>query len=501
MTTRDAFGNPTGAGHPPGLRTLFFTEMWERFSYYGMRALLVLFMVQAVEDGGMGLTDRTATAIFGLYAAAVYLANLPGGWIADRLLGAQQSIWYGGIIIMTGHFTLAIPSTPTFFLGLLFVILGTGLLKPNISAVVGDLYEPGDPRRDSGFTIFYMGINVGAAIGPLVCSALGESERFGWHYGFAAAGVGMLVGLIQFRLSRHRLGDAGARPSLDAGVPEERRQMRAGWRRVWIGLAVIASVTVLMLTGAVVVDPVALSRGTTGLIGLLAAAYFTWLLAFAGLGAQDRKRIIVIIVLFLAASMFWAGFEQAGSSLNLFAKRYTDRLVGGFEIPAGWFQTLNPIFIIVLAPVFSWAWIALARRQLNPSTPAKFALGLITLGLGFAVMIGAASLVAQGNEVLPTWLFFTYLLHTMGELALSPVGLSATTKLAPRGYVGQMMGVWFLAASFGSIMAGLIAGEFNADAVADMPGLYTQIVLTTIGSGLLLLVFVRPLRRLMGNVH
>jgi len=489
------------AGHPPGLRALFFTEMWERFSYYGMRALLVLFMVEAVEEGGMGLTDRKATAIFGLYAAAVYLANLPGGWIADRLLGAQKSIWYGGIIIMCGHFTLAIPGTTTFFLGLLFVILGTGLLKPNISAVVGELYPPGDPRRDSGFTIFYMGINLGAAIGPLVCSALGESELFGWHYGFAAAGFGMLLGLIQFRLQQKRLGGAGARPSLDPTVPAEAAKIRQGWNRVGTGLFVIAVLTALFLAGIIAVDPVWLSKSSTVLIGGLAAVYFTYLLAFAGLDADDKKRVVVIIVLFLGAAMFWAGFEQAGSSLNLFAERYTQRVINGFEIPAGWFQTLNPVFIIVLAPVFSAMWVTLARRNLNPSTPAKFGIGLIMLGLGFAVMIGAAKLVAAGNQVLPTWLFFTYLLHTMGELALSPVGLSATTKLAPRGYVGQMMGVWFLAASFGSIIAGLIAGEFNADAVTEMPGLYTQIVLTTAGCGLLMLAFVKPIRRLMGDIH
>ncbi len=488
-------------GHPPGLRTLFFTEMWERFSYYGMRALLVLFMVAAVQDGGLNLTDQTATAIYGLYTAAVYLANLPGGWIADRLIGAQRAIWYGGLMIMVGHFTLAIPSIYAFFLGLVFLILGTGLLKPNISAVVGELYGPGDPRRDAGFTIFYMGINLGAAIGPLVCSTLGESERFGWHYGFAAAGVGMLLGLLQYRATRWRLGEAGLSPSLDPANAKDADKIRAGWRKVIIGLVAVAGVLAMLMSGLVRVDPVALARSSTLIIAAFAAAYFTYLFTMGDLNRGERQRLVVIIVLFLGAALFWAGFEQAGSSLNLFAERYTERLIGDFEIPAGWFQTLNPAFIILLAPLYASMWVALARRQLDPSTPAKFALGLIILGLGFALMFFAAQLVVQGNKVLPTWLFFTYLLHTMGELALSPVGLSATTKLAPRRHVGQMMGIWFLGASIGNLMAGLIAGEFNAEAVAEMPALYAQIVLTTVGSGLLLIVFTRPIRRLMGDVH
>ena len=487
--------------HPPGLRTLFFTEMWERFSYYGMRALLVLFMVETIEAGGLGLTDQTATAIYGLYTAAVYLVSLPGGWIADRLLGAQRAIWHGGIIIMLGHFTLAIPSVYAFFLGLLFVILGTGLLKPNISAVVGELYAPGDPRRDSGFTIFYMGINLGAAIGPLICSTLGESAIFGWHYGFAAAGVGMLIGLIQFRRSRWRLGDAGAKPTLDPTDPAQASELRAGWRRVIAGLLLLGILVALLMAGAVRIDPVGLARNSTIVIAIIAAGYFAYLYALAGLSAEEKRRLLVIIVLFFGSAVFWAGFEQAGSSLNLFAERYTERVFGGLEIPAGWFQTLNPAFIILLAPVYAGMWVSLARRNLNPSTPVKFALGLIILGLGFVVMLFAARLVVAGNQVLPTWLFFTYLLHTMGELALSPVGLSATTKLAPRRYVGQMMGAWFLSLSMGNLLAGLIAGEFNTEAVQEMPGLYTQIVLTTTGGGLLLLIFSRPIRRLMGDVH
>ena len=485
-------------GHPRGLATLFFTEMWERFSYYGMRALLVLFMVDQVRSGGLGFTDQTATAIYGLYTAAVYLVALPGGWMADRIMGAQRAVWVGGIIIMLGHFVLAVPSLPAFFLGLILVVMGTGLLKPNISAIVGELYGPDDHRRDGGFTIFYMGINLGAALGPLVCGLLAQSN---WHYGFAAAGVGMLVGLIQFKLTRNYLGEAGLFPARAA----DQQQAETARRRAWIAvLIVIAAVAVLFVggfAGWIEFRAVELAQGATGVIVAVAIAYFAWIFAFGRLTREERNRVVVIGVLFLAAAMFWAGFEQAGSSLNLFAERYTVRQFGGFEIPATWFQSLNPVFIIVLAPVYSMLWIKLADRNLDPSAPLKFAFGLILLGVGFLIMVGAAQLVARGDQVLPTWLFTTYLLHTMGELALSPVGLSSVTKLAPRRFVGQMMGVWFLAASLGSVIAGLIAGEFSADAVADMPGLYLEIVMTTVASGIVLLLLVRPLRKLMGVVE
>ncbi len=487
--------------HPTGLRTLFFTEMWERMSYYGMRALLVLFMVDTIEDGGLGFSDQTATALYGLYTAAVYMVMLPGGWIADRLLGAQKTVWYGGITIMCGHFILAIPSFYTFFIGLLFVIIGTGLLKPNISAIVGELYLPNDPRRDAGFTIFYMGINLGGALGPLICSALGESETFGWHYGFAAAGIGMLFGLAQFYISAQRLGEAGLKPSLNPDDPEDRKKIRTGWRFVLAGMGIVLIVTGLLLGQMISIDPQVLAENATILIAAIAAAYFFYLFIFGELSEIEKKRLVVIIILFIASAIFWAGFEQAGSSLTLFAERYTDRMVGSFEIPAGWFQSLNPTFIIVLAPLYSALWIGLARRHMDPSTPAKFAIGLIILALGFAVMVGAAQLVVAGNKVLPTWLIFTYLLHTMGELALSPVGLSAMTKLAPKRYVGQMMGVFFLGASLGNIIAGLIAGEFRAEAVDQMPDLYIQIVWTSAGCGLLLALFTRPIRKLMAGVN
>ncbi|MBF8269535.1 MAG: amino acid transporter [Gammaproteobacteria bacterium] len=486
--------------HPRGLSTLFFTEMWERFSYYGMRALLV-FMIAATADGGLGFDDATATAIYGIYTAAVFVAPLPGGWMADRLLGAQRAVWYGGIIIMLGHFTLAIPATSTFYLGLVFVILGTGLLKPNISAIVGELYQDNSHRRDAGYTIFYMGINLGAMVGPLICSTLGESARFGWHYGFAAAGVGMLFGLIQYRLTRHHLGNAGLLPDHLRADGTHKSPPSHGWLKVGIGVALTALLTLLGITGAWTFNAVELAHWTTLTIALMAILYFAYVFIFGQLNATERKCVSVIVVLVFAEVIFWSGFEQAGSSLNLFAERYTDRLFLGVEIPTGWFQSLNPLMILILAPFFAALWINLGKRNLDPSTPAKFAFGLIQMGLGFLFMYGASRFVINGETVLPTWLFFTYLVHTTGELCLSPVGLSAVSKLSPKRFVSQMMGIWFLGSALGNILAGLLAGRFNPESLNDMPGLYLQIIAIGVGTGVLLLLLSKPIKKFTGNTH
>ena len=417
-TTADGAVARDFLGHPRGLVNLFFTEMWERLSFYGMRALLVLFMTDQIVNGGMALDDVTATAIYGIYTAAVYLMALPGGWIADRLLGQQKAVFFGGLVIMSGHFVLAIPNVYAFFLGLLLVVLGTGLLKPNVSAIVGELYTAGDARRDGGFTIFYMGINVGALLGPLVCGTLGQSPNFGWHYGFAAAGVGMLFGVIQFWTMRQHLGGAGVDPVSSGDPVKDSASRRKGWLAVTGGVAVIAAVVLLGMTGAVTFDPVQISRMTTWVILAMAAGFFSYVLIFGHLETVEKKRVVVLIVLFIGASMFWSGFEQAGSSLNIFADRYTQLEFDGITLLSTWFQSLNSTFLIIFAPIFSWMWIALAKRNLNPSTPAKFAFGLILLALGFLTMVGASMIVAAGDKALPTWLFFTYLFHTLGELAL-----------------------------------------------------------------------------------
>ena len=483
-------------GHPRGLMTLFFTEMWERLSYYGMRALLVLFMTDQVMNGGMGLDDRSATAIYGIYTALVYVVALPGGWMADRLLGAQRAVFIGGLIIMSGHFVLAIPSTQAFFIGLLLVIAGTGLLKPNVSAVVGELYPQGDPRRDAGFSIFYMGINTGAFLGPLICGGLGQSENFGWHWGFAAAGVGMLFGVIQFRMTKHHLGDAGMHPSLEA----DPRRQRHYWIVIAVAMLLVVAFVAAALSGRIALDPIVVSQQSTLFIVGMAVLFFAYVFTLGKLTHEEKQRTAALIILLLGCAMFWSGFEQAGSSLNLFADRYTQLDFGAVSIPSTWLQSVNSVFIIMFAPVFAWLWVALARRNLNPSTPAKFGFGLILLGLGFLVMVGAASIVVNGEQAMPTWLIMTYLLHTFGELSLSPVGLSVTTKLAPRRFVGQMMGMWFLASALGNLIAGQIAGEFDAGNVAAFPGQYLQIFMTVAGAGVVLLLFSRPVRTLMRGV-
>ena len=483
--------------HPRGLYTLFFTEMWERMSYYGMRALLVLFMTAAVREGGLGFDDATATAIYGLYTAGVYIAALPGGWIADRLIGARRAVWCGGIIIALGHFTLAIPALPTFYIGLALVILGTGLLKPNISAIVGELYSGNEAGRDAGYTLFYIGINLGALIGPLICSSLGESSIFGWHYGFAAAGIGMVIGLVQYRLTGHHLGGAGNYPAHLRPDNLNTRAPAHGWLWLGIGLGLIIFIMALFVSGLLRIDPVRLAQSSTMAITLVAVVYFVYIFLFGQLNRMERNSVAVIAILVLAESVFWSGFEQAGSSLNLFAERYTDRLFLGLEIPAGWFQSLNPMFILLLAPFTAALWINLGRRNIDPSIPTKFGLGLIQLGLGFVIMYFASRFVVTGDRVLPSWLFFTYMLHTTGELCLSPVGLSAVSKLSPKRFLSQMMGLWFLGFAMGNLIAGLVAGRFNPDSLDDMPGLYLQIISITVVSGIVMIILAVPLKKLI----
>ncbi len=479
----------TWLGQPRGLATLFFTEMWERFSFYGMRAILVLAMVAGVESGGLGLDDRTATAIYGLYTAAVYLLAVPGGWVADRLIGQQQAIWYGGIVIALGHFTMALPTSSTFYVGLVLIVIGTGLLKPNISTLVGELYPQGGARRDAGFSLFYMGINLGAFLGPLVCGWLGETVS--WHAGFGAAGVCMLLGLAQFRLGARHLSIAGQHPA-----PLRIASRRRDTALVWLALAALGAAVLSALAGWWVIDPVRLAGHAVGAIIVAAALFFLWVLLFAGLDQDERRRVGVIAVFFVAAAVFWSGFEQAGSSFTLFAERYTDRMIGGWELPASWLQSVNPLFIILFAPAFAALWVKLAQHNLSPSTPVKFALGLLQLAAGFAVLGFASLYVVAGEQVLPTWLILTYLLHTTGELCLSPVGLSAVTQLAPRRLVGQMMGTWFMGAALGNLIGGLIAGHFGDEALVELPQRFATIVVVVGLAGVIMLVLSRPIARL-----
>ena len=489
-------------GHPRGLATLFLTEMWERFTFYGMRAVLILFLVASVATGGLGLDDKTAAAIYGLYTAAVYLAALPGGWVADRLIGAQRAVMLGGAFITAGNLLLAISTSPRgFYIGLLVIVLGVGLLKPNVSAIVAALYPEGGARLDSAFTIFYIGINIGGALGPLVIPV--AQNFFGLRAGFGAGAFFMIIGVVQFYLTRKYLGEAGLRaaPIHAAGGDHALVPRSKEWLRLWIGVAALALTVLAVSIGWIPMDALRLGHGAAYVIAGMGILYFAYYFLFADLTTEERRRGVVLVVLFIGCALFFSGFEQAGSSLNLFAERYTDRMILNFEIPSAWFQSLNSVFIVLCAPFFAWLWIALARRKLNPSAPAKFALGLMLMGSGFLVMAAAAAIVAHGSKVLPYWLLMTYLLHTFGELCLSPVGLSYYTKLAPKRFVGQMMGMWFLATSLGELVAGLIAGEFDANNVAAMPGQYMHIVYFTVGVGAILLVISRPVKKLMGNIE
>jgi POT family proton-dependent oligopeptide transporter len=487
--------SPSFFGHPWGLATLFFTEMWERFTYYGMRAVLVLFLVSAVSTGGFGIDDKTATAIYGLYTAGAYLASLPGGWIADRLIGARRAVLFGGIGIALGNALLATSATPpAFYMGLLVIVIGVGLLKPNVSAMVAELYPEGGARLDAGFTVFYMGINVGATLGPFITGA--AQELVGPRAGFGAAALFMGLGVLQYYWTQRYLGSAGT--IVASGTVSERRK---AWLRFWVVAALAALVAAACRFGWLPMDPLRIAHASTLLIAGTAVLYFGYLFTAAKLTAEEKKRALVVVVLFIGSVLFWSGYEQAGSSLNLFAERYTDRIVGHFVIPAGWFQSLNPGFVIIFAPVLAWVWIVLGKRQLNPSAPAKFAIGVILMGSGFLVMAAASVFVARGSKVLPYWLIMTYLLHTFGELCLSPVGLSYTTKLSPKRFVGQMMGMWFLSLSLGNLAAGLIAGEFDANNVQAMPGQYMHIVYFAVGLGIMLLVLSRPVKKLMGELQ
>jgi POT family proton-dependent oligopeptide transporter len=492
----------TWFGHPRGLSTLFFTEMWERLSYYGMRALLVLFMTTAVatENPGLGFGVERAAAIYGLYTALVYLLALPGGWVADKLWGQRKAVFVGGCIIAAGHFTIAaplvgLPGTPTFFSGLILIVIGTGLLKPNISAIVGDLYPEGGARRDAGFSVYYTGINLGAFLGPLVCSTLGEG--FDWHWGFSAAGFGMLAGLVQYKLGLKHLGDAGLLKSDDSAEVLARRGRNFYLTLLGVAAAV-ALFAYLALSGTLGVTLEGVARGLGYAIIALSILYFVYLLVAGGYDKVQKQRLLVIFWLFILAAIFWSGFEQAGSSLNLFARDLTDRQYFDWpEMPTGWLQNVNPIFIIIFAPVFGWLWTWLARRNANPSIPLKFALGLIGLSAGFFVLAWGAAHATAEDPVTPAWLIVTYFLHTAGELALSPVGLSSITKLAPRDRVGQMMGVWFVASALGNLFAGLVAGRLEELPPAD---LFRSVAMIVGGAGALALLASPLVKRLTKGI-
>ena len=492
-------------GHPRGLSTLFFTEMWERFSFYGLRPLLVLFMAAALAEGGFGFERTQASAIVGIYAASVYLMSLPGGWIADRLLGLRRAVFIGAILIALGHLSIGVASFAgsrvPFFLGLILIVLGTGLLKPNISAIVGDLYPEGGARRDAGFSIFYMGINTGAFFGQLITGILGEAV--GWHWGFTAAGIGMLFGVVVFWMRAPKtLGPIGAAPTRDPDAAKQARLERNGWIGVGVGLAILFAVILMAATGVVTLNAQAIGQQYANVLVGIAIVYFAYLFLAGGLTTDEKKRVVVIFVLFIFAAIFWAGFEQAPTSLNLFANDFTDRNFGGWEMPATWFQSINSGFIIVLAPAFAALWVWMAKRNMELSSPAKFSLGLLFAAIGFALMIAAANAVVSSNgavKVSAWWLVGSYFFQTVGELCLSPVGLSSMTKLSPRKYVGQMMGVWFLASSLGNLIAGLVGGHVDPTKLDQTPKVFTGTTIALLVAAVICALLVFPIRKMMGE--
>jgi POT family proton-dependent oligopeptide transporter len=470
-------------GHPRGLSTLFFTEMWERFSYYGLRAILILYMMASPESGGLGFPLAKATAVYSLYASMNYLIALPGGWLADKFLGLRLAVLIGGVLIASGNGLMTLGTLQTFYLGLALIIVGTGFLKPNISTIVGTLYTQEDKRRDAGFSIYYMGINVGALIAPLIVGYLGQ--RVNWLYGFAAAGLFMLAGVVQFWIESKHLPRQIYSPVAASNIVEQRSNRR--YLRICLGV-LIAAAAGLFLVG-ITAERLADIFGT--LLLIIIGAVLGFLLFTPTPNAYERRRLAVVCILFLTSALFWSVFEQAGSTLNLFAEQNTNNNLLGFDFPSTWYQSFNSIFLILLAPVFAALWIRLGDRQ--PSVPAKFALALLCAGLGFLILVPGAQWSAS-SKVSPLWLTAVYLVHTVGELCLSPVGLSAMTRLAPARMAGFIMGVFFLSISAGNYIGGRLAGFYES---FPLPQLFGYVGGFAIFVALLFGLIVKPVARMM----
>jgi POT family proton-dependent oligopeptide transporter len=494
-------------GHPRALTTLFFTEMWERFSYYGMRSILFLYMTTALVKGGLGFDTPYAGLIMGTYTSGVYWTPLIGGWLADKYLGARRAVLIGGIIIACGHFSMAFKTMPNFYAGLVLIVIGTGFLKPNVSTMVGDLYAEGDERRDAGFSIFYMGINLGGLLAPLVVGYLGQ--RVDWHYGFGAAGFFMVIGLVQYVLGGKRLGGVGGRP-VKKELPDIAQVRKAGDEAEARGFDVLTAV--LAAVGGVVGFIGGMEWGGAGWVGGLFPGVVGFFFGYiAGtvrhLNRSEAARVGVIFILFVFSVVFWMSFEQASTSLTLFADRLTRLNILGFTFPSSWYQSVQPIFVVALAPVFAAFWQWLGRR--NPSSPAKFAFGLFFAALAFAVVTFASTFLPSNNvagiseaaKVGPLWLVLVYFLQTLGELCLSPVGLSTVTKLSPPRMVGLMMGVFFLSISIGNFVAGIMGGKFDENGGgALLVRLFGSVTVITIIAAVLLFALTPLIRKLTPKV-
>ncbi len=488
-------------GHPRPLRPLFFTEMWERFSYYSIRPLLVLFMVATVGSGGFGFDEVTASAIYGIFAGSLYLAAVPGGWLADNWLGQERALWWGSIIIALGHLSIALSAMfgmTLFFVGLICIVLGSGLFKTCISVMVGALYEKGDSRRDGGFTLFYMGINIGALLAALIVGVFKEQGL--WHVGFGVGGLGMLVSLLVYRFSAQKTLQRFAQVkgiTADWEVANDRYKNVGIWV---IGLLIALSLTVVLVaSGILPFNPQMVAQYMTYIIAGVVLLYFAVMFISPKLDKTDKLRLLICFILIIGSTLFWSSFEQQPTSFNLFADRYTDLEVMGFNIPSIWFQSLNPLFILILAPIISIIWVKLGNKGLEPSSMAKFALGMLLAAAGFGLMIMASKsiLTSEGGLASPLWLVGSLLLLTLGELALSPVGLSSMTKLAPKGMQGQMMGLFFASIAMGNLVAAFFGGYVSADKIESLPTLFTTMTIFLVVTAVILLLLAKPINNML----
>ncbi|HEY8979208.1 MAG TPA: oligopeptide:H+ symporter [Streptomyces sp.] len=479
-------------GHPRGLATLFLTEMWERFSYYGMRALLPLYLVA---PGGMHLSAGTATAIYSVYVSLVYLLALPGGWFADRVLGPRRTVAGAGLIIMIGHLCLAIPFAGSFYAGLALVALGSGLLKANISTMVGHLYDgPDDPRRDGGFTLFYIGINLGAFAAPLVIGTIGENVD--WHIGFALAAVGMALGLGQFLLGTRHLSERSDVVPTPLSAAEKSATLRKGL--IWLAVAAVFY-GVVGFTGHFTLNWALIPLTVVGLI--VPILVIGRIKRDKDLGAAEQSKMSAYIWFFIAAAVFWMIYDQGGSTLSIFAEGKADNTVFGWEFPVSWYQSVNPVMIMALAPVFAWLWLWLNRRGQEPSTIVKFATGLVLVGASFFLFLAPLSIADGGHKAAALWIAGIYFVQTLGELTLSPVGLSVTTKMAPAKYASQMMGVWFLAVTAGDSVTALLSNPAVGGVNLDKMGFVALEAVLAVIAGGAVWVYRRKVNSLMGDVN
>ncbi len=489
----------TFLGHPKPLFSLSMTELWERFSFYGIRALLILFMVEIIDKGGMGFDKTTASAIVGIFGGSLYLATLPGGYLADNCLGQKNATLIGAILIAIGHLCIALSIFLNFmfFIGLVFIVFGTGLFKPCASIMVGLLYDKNDSRRDSGFTIFYMGINLGALLAPFICGL--AQKEYGWHIGFGIGGIGMLISLLIFYFKTIKdFKEYTKYADIDKTWEKPLHVKKGIGMYVSIAIMLIVGFISLCILGIIKLNAPLIAKNMVVIIGSGSLLYFAYLFFFAGLNKAERKNLLVFSVLFIASVFFWSTFEQQPTSFNLFAKDYTDRIIFGWEIPIAWFQSINAFFIIIFAPIISAFWIFLAKINKECGSIVKFALGLVFASLSFLVMMLASFIILEnGGKVSPLWLVVSYLFLTFGELSLSPVGLSLMTQIAPKVIRGQVMGLWFVALSLGNVVAGLIGGGVQADNLQSLPTLFGQSVLLLFCMALFLFAIKKSLNKML----